>query len=197
MFGKVLVGLAAAGVLAGVVATGALAAPAPAATTTPTPKQQAAKDVFGGTVSSINDTQLTVRNAKADSKTFLRTSSTVVIKGLKQRASWSDLKVGSHVRIRYEEKGGKLYATRIRIGRAHVAGSVQAINTNGMTLRTRDGNEVRVSIDSNTKYVKVVGKKQRQAGSLNDIQAGMRVVAAGSYDSTHSFDAAVIAYRAR
>src|SRR5438552_3266271 len=46
-----------------------------------------------------------------------------------------------------------------------------------------------------TKYFEITGKHQRKAGSLTDIKAGMRLVAAGSYDSSHNFDAAVIAYR--
>jgi hypothetical protein len=198
MFGKVIVGMATAGVLAGVVATGAMAAPAPTTAAAPAPKQQAAaKDVFGGVVTAINETQLTVKNAKAGSKTFLRTSSTIVIKGRDQKSSWSEIEVNSHVRVRYEEKSGKLYARRIHIGREHVAGTVQSVNAKQIVLRTRDGKEVRLTIDSNTKYVKVTGKRQHENGSFSDIHAGMRIRAAGSYDSSHNFDAAVIAYRAQ
>jgi outer membrane protein assembly factor BamB len=196
MFGKVLVGLTAAGVLAGSVATGAMAAPAATAAATPAPKQQAAKDRFGGIVTAINETQVTVKNPKAGSKTFLRNSDTVVMKA-GQKSSWSEIEVNSHVLVRYQDKGGKLYATRVRIGRAHIAGTVQSINGNTITMRTRDGKDVRLTVTSNTKYFKVAGKKQRQPGSLSDIHTGIRLLAAGSYDSSHNFDAALIAYRAK
>ena len=204
MFGKVLVGkalagIAAAGVLAGALTTGVLAAPATAAaSSTAAPGQQAAaraaKDLFGGTVTAINDSQLTVKNAKATSKTFLRTDTTVVMRD-GQRASWSEIEVNSHVVLRYREQSGKLYATRIRIGRIRVAGTVQAVNGNSIMIRTRDGKDLLITVNSNTKFVEITGKKQHQAGKLSDIHAGMRLMAAGTNDSSHNFDAALVAYR--
>lgn len=193
MFGKVLAGLATAGVMAGVLATGAAAAPA--GTTAAAPKHQAAKDVFGGTVTAISDTQVTVKNAKAGSKTFLRTDSTIVVKGRNEKANWSEIEVNSRVQVRYAEKDGKLYAKRIHIGRASLAGKVESVNDNTIVIRTRDGKDVRLTVNSDTKYFEITGKKQRQAGKLSDIHAGMRLMAAGNYDASHNFDAALIAYR--
>ena len=195
MIGKVFAGLATAGVLAGVLATGAMAAPAVTRAATPAAKHQAAKDVFGGTVTAINETQLTVKNAKAGSKTFLRTDATVVTKGRKEKATWSEIEVNSQVRVQFEERDGKLYAKRIHIGRAHLAGKVESVNGNVITIRTRDGKDVRLTVNSDTKYFEILGKKQRQAGSLSDIHAGMRLAAAGNYDASHNFDAAIVAYR--
>ena len=196
MFGKVFAGIAAAGVLAGVLATGAMAAPAATAAASPAKTQRpAAKDVFGGTVTAISDTQVTVKNAKAGSKTFLKTDATVVVKGRNEKAAWSEIEINSHVMVRYEERDGKLYAKRVHIGRAHVAGKVQSVNGNVITIRTRDGKDVRLTVNSSTKYFEITGKKQRQAGKLSDIHAGMRLIAAGSYDASHNFDAALVAYR--
>src|SRR4029077_16652495 len=78
MIGKEFAGIATAGVLAAVLATGAMAAPAATAAAANPAKAQrpAAKDVFGGTVTAISATELTVKNAKAGSKTFLRTDAT-------------------------------------------------------------------------------------------------------------------------
>jgi uncharacterized protein DUF5666 len=195
MFGKVFAGIAAAGVMAGVLATGAMAAPA-AATASPAKTQgPAAKDVFGGTVTAINETQLTVKNAKAGSKTFLRTDATVVVKGRNEKSSWSEIEVNSHVRVRFEERDGKLYAKRIHIGRAHLAGKVESVSGNTITIRTRDGNDVRLTVNDSTKYFEIIAKGKRQAGSLKDIHAGMRLLAAGTYDASHNFDAALVAYR--
>jgi len=196
MFGKVFAGIAAAGVLAGLLATGAMAAPAATSTASPAKTQRpAAKDVFGGTVTAISDTQLTVKNAKAGSKTFLRTDATVVVKGRNEKASWSEIEVNSHVRVRFEERDGKLYAKRVHIGPAHLAGKVESVSGNVITIRTRDGKDVRLTVNSDTKYFEIISRGKRQAGSLNDIHAGMRLLAAGSYDASHNFDAALVAYR--
>src|ERR1700694_4640957 len=197
MFGKVFAGIATAGVLAGVLATGAMAAPAATASANPaaTPRP-GAEDVFGGTVTAISATQLTVKNAKAGSKTFFSTDKTVVI--IDGRiARWSEIEVNSHVSVRYETRDGKLYLKRVHIGRAHVAGKVQSVNGNVITIRTRDGKDVKLTVNAGTKYFQVTGKHQRKAGSLSDIQAGTGLIAAGSYDASHNFDAALIAYRNR
>jgi len=195
MIGKVLAGIATAGALAGVLATGALAAPAATTAASPAKTQRpAAKDLFGGTVTAITATQVTVKNAKAGSKTFLSTDKTVVI--INGRiARWSEIELNSHVMVRYEERGGKTYAHRVHIGRVHVAGKVENVNGNVITIRTRDGKQVRLTVNSDTKYLKVTGKKQREAGLLSDIHAGTGLIAAGSYDASHNFDASLVAYR--
>ncbi len=198
MIGKVFAGIVTAGVLAGVLATGAMAAPAATAAANPAKTQRpAAKDVFGGTVTAISATQVTVKNAKAGSKTFLRTDATVVVKGRNEKATWSEIEINSHVRVRFEERDGKLYAKRIHIGRAHVAGKVESVNGNVITIRTRDGKDVKLTVNGSTKYFEITGKQQRKAGSLTDIKAGMRLVAAGSYDASHNFDAGIVAYRTK
>jgi hypothetical protein len=194
MIGKVLAGIATAGVLAGVLATGAMAAPA--ATTTASPaKARTAKDAFGGTVTAITATQLTVKNAKAGSKTFLRTDATVVVKGRNEKATWSEIELNSHVMVRFAERDGKLYANRVRIGAAHAAGKVESVTGNVITIRTRDGKDVKLTVNDSTKYFEITGKKQRQAGKLSDIHAGTALVAAGSYDASHNLDASLVAYR--
>src|ERR1700674_3659574 len=176
MIGKVFAGIATAGVLAGVLATGAMAAPAATAASPAKAQRPAAKDVFGGTVTAISATQLTVKNAKAGSKTFLSTDKTVVIND-GRIARWSEIEINSHVTVRYEARDGKLYAKRIHIGRAHVAGKVQSVNGNVITIRTRDGKDVKLTVSASTTYFQVTGKKQRQAGSLSDIHAGTRLIA--------------------
>jgi len=197
MIGKVFAGIVTAGVLAGALATGAMAAPGATAASPAKTQRPAAKDVFGGTVTAISATQLTVKNAKAGSKTFLRTDATVVVKGRNEKSNWSEIEINGHVRVRFEERDGKLYAKRIHIGRAHVAGKVESVNGNVIMIRTRDGKAVKLTVNGSTKYFEITGKHQRKAGSLNDIKAGMRLVAAGSYDTSHNFDAALVAYRSK
>jgi len=195
MIGKVLAGMVTAGALAGVLATGALAAPTATTAASPAKAQRpAAKDLFGGIVTAITAQQVTVKNAKAGSKTFLSTDkSVVIING--RIARWSEIELNSHVLVRYEERDGKTYAKRIHIGRAHVAGKVEAVSGNVITIRTRDGKQVRLTVNSDTKYVKITGKKQREAGSLSDIHAGTGLIAAGRYDASHNFDASTVPYR--
>ena len=196
MFGKVFAGIAAAGVLAAVLTTGAVAAPAATPSTSPSAKlRQAPKDVFTGTVTAISGTQVTIKNQKAGSKTFLRTDSTIVVKGRNDKSSWSEIEINSHVRVRYETRDGKLYAKLVHIGPARLAGKVESVSGNSITIRTRDGEDVKLTVNAGTKYFEVTGKKQRQAGALKDIHAGMRLGAAGTYDASHNFDAAVGTYR--
>src|SRR5260370_28206562 len=193
MFGKVFAGIAPAGVLAGVLATGVMAAPAGTASASPAKTQRhAAKDVLGGTVTAINETQLTVKNRKGDSKSFLSTDKTVVI--IDGRiARWSEIEVSSHVSVRFEERDGKLYAKRIRIGLAHVAGKVESVNGNVITIRTRDGKDVKLTVNDSTKYFEITGKHDRTAGSLADINAGRRLIPPGTHDPRPTFSASLLA----
>ena len=198
MFGKVFAGVAAAGVMAAVLTTGAMAAPAGTASASPATQHRAtAKDVFGGVVTAVSETQLTIKNSRGTSKTFLRTDKTIVVEGRKDKVAWSEIEINSHVRVRYEERDGKLYAKRVHIGRARLAGKVESVSGNVITVRTRDGKEVRISVNGDTKYFELTGKKDRKAGALSDIHAGMRLITAGNYDASHNFDAALVAYRNR
>jgi hypothetical protein len=200
MFGKIVVskalaGLAVAGVMTGALATGVLAAPAASssAAASPAAKQhRQAKDVFRGTVTAISDTQITVKDRVGKSETFLRTEKTKAFKG-RDVASWSEIEVNSHVGVRYAERNGKLYALRVQIGRAHVAGRVESVTGNVITIKTRDGKDVRITVSAETKYFE--GRKgARKPASLKDIHAGERLAAAGSWDKNGSFDAALILF---
>jgi hypothetical protein len=192
MFRKLFAGIVAAGVLAGALATGAFAAPAASPSASPKAKSHAThREVFRGTVTAINETQLTVRNMNGESKTFLRTDKTQVVRGRNERASWSEIEVNSHVGVRFEERDGKLYAARIHLGRAHVAGKVTGINGNVISITTRDGKDIKVNVSGDTRYLE--GRKaNRKPGSLKDIQVGDRLIAAGKWDANGSFDAALV-----
>jgi hypothetical protein len=196
MFGKVFAGVAVAGVLAAVVTTGAAAAPlASPAAASAKQQRQASKDVVNGTVTAISGSQLAVRDAKGTSQALLRADDTVVVKGTNVKANWSEIEVNGHVRVRFVERAGKLYARRIHIGQARLAGKVLSVSGNVITIRTREGKDVHISVTSGTRYFELAAKKQRQAGSLGAIHAGVRLAAAGSYDAAHNFDATIVIYR--
>lgn len=199
MFGKIavskaLAGLAVAGVMTGALTTGVMAAPATsnAASHAAAKPHRQAKDVFRGTVTAISDTQITIRNRGGKSETFLRTEKTKVFKG-HDAASWSEIEVNSQVGVRYAEQNGKLYALRVQIGAAHVAGKVESVNGNLVTIKGKDGKDVRITVSANTKIVE--GRKgSRKPASLKDIHAGDRLAAAGAWDKSGTFDAALILF---
>ncbi len=152
------------------------------------------KDVFRGTVVAIGEKELTVRGRKDESKTFSRTEKTEVVRGRDHQVAWSEIEVNSHVSVRFEERDGKRFATRIHLGWAHVRGKVESVNGNIITIKARDGKEIRITVNADTKFIERHGKSKPSAGSLKDIHAGMHVTAAGRRDANGSFDAVSIVY---
>ncbi len=185
-----------AGLLVGALATSAFAAPTAGEDVQPQAKHQKhhreARDIFGGKVVAISESQLTVRN-KSGEKTFLRTEKTEVRRG-HDKVAWSEIEVNSHVSVRFEERDGKLFAKTIHLGWAHVSGKVESVNGNTIIVATKDGKDVRVIVNAQTKFIEGHGKGKRQAGSLKDIHAGMHVIVAGRRDANGSFDARVVMY---
>lgn len=192
MFGKLFASIALAGVLTGVLATGALAAPA-ANPSAPAKHRGEQKDIFRGTVTAISDQQLTVHNRKGETKSFSRTEDTQVFRG-RERTTWSEIEVGSHVAVRFEERNGKLLARQIRLGYPTVHGRVESVNGNVITLRGKDGKDIRVTVNGNTKYFERAGRHERKPGSLNEIKAGDRLLAIGTRDANGSLDARIVIY---
>jgi hypothetical protein len=54
-----------------------------------------------------------------------------------------------------------------------------------------------VSVSSETRYLEVIRKGDRQAASLADIHTGARFLAVGSWDKNGSFDATVVLFHDR
>lgn len=160
--------------------------------------RQMDKDVFRGTVVAISDKELTVRAGKDESKTFLRTDKTEVFRGRDHKVAWSEIEVKSHVTVRFEERDGKRFVTRIHLGWAHVRGKVESVSGNTITIRTRDGKEIKISVSASTRFIERHPKGKPSQGSLKDIHAGMYIAAAGTRDKTgNSFDAVSIVYGGR
>jgi len=192
MFGKLLAGLTLAGLLMGAMATGAFAQ-----TPGSTRHRGEAKDTFHGIVTGVSDSQLVVRDRDRESKTFVRTEDTQVFEGRNDPASWSDIKEGNHVRVAFEERDGKLIAKRVHIGAARVEGTVQRVDGNRILIRTKAGEDITVTVNDQTRYFERTGKYERKPGSLSDIKAGQRLMAAGRRDPNEGFDARLIVYRSR
>jgi len=192
MFGKVFASIAIVGLLTGVLATGVLAAPAENSTGSAKHRGEQ-KDIFRGTVTAVNDDQLTVRNRSGE-KTFLRTEDTQVFKGRHERATWSQIRTGDHVAVKFEERDGKLLARRVHLGLAGVRGRVESVSGNVITLRGKDGKDIRVTVNGDTKYFERQGKRERKPGSLSEIKAGNHLAAYGTRDANGSLDARIVVY---
>jgi hypothetical protein len=197
MFGKLIAGIVTSGVMMGALATGVAAAPAGSPTASPVAKHQGQraekKDRFGGAVTAVSDTQLTVRNRRGESRTFLRTDKTQVFRG-KDQAQWSEIAVNSRVAVRFAERDGKQYALRVNLTRPRVAGKVAGRDGNVITITAKDGKTIRITVTGDTKYFEAQGKGHRKPGSFGDIHAGERLAAVGTWDASGAFDASAIVY---
>jgi hypothetical protein len=201
MIRKLIGGVALATLLTVGLTVGALAATdAPSAKGSPSKHRDAKKDVFAGTVTAINETQLTVHRGKGDgtSKTFLRTEATQVFVG-KDPAKWSQIELNSRLAVQFEDKSGKLYAKQVRIHRAkadrgYIRGIVEQVSGNTITVKTRDGKHTSFTVSAATKYFEGRAKRDRKAGSLSDIQAGQHLLAFGTRDQNGNLVAGVVTY---
>ncbi len=202
MIRKLFASLVIGGMLMGALGTTAFAATGEGAAAHPRAKPPTTdakhrhmnKEAFGGIVVAISDAQLTVRNKQGKSQTFLRTEDTRVFRGRDHRVPWSEIEVGSRVTVRFEDRGGKLFATRIQLGLAGVHGKVESVSGNSITIQTKDGKDLRITVTEKTKFFERHSKGKRSPGSLQDIQPGMHLSASGTRDPNGSFDAAAILF---
>jgi hypothetical protein len=78
----------------------------------------------------------------------------------------------------------------------HAAGKVESVTGNVITIRLRDGKDVKVAVSARTKFFEIRGKGGvRKPATLKDIHAGQRLSAAGSWDKNGNFDAALVLFR--
>jgi hypothetical protein len=200
MIRKLLASMLLAATMSAAVAVGAFAAdpggaaPKSAPPRAATVKHREARDAFSGAVTAISSSQLTVRNKAGESKTFLRTEGTQVLRGRKDKSAWSEIEINGHVTVRFEERDGKLYARAIYLSWAHVSGKVLRIDGSTIILATRDGREVRVTTSERTRFIERQHKGQSHDGSLRDLRPGMSLVAVGKRDAGGSFDAGTVIY---
>lgn len=193
MFAKLFAGVLLAGIMTGAFATAALAEPAGQTATTARHRDHKA-DKFYGTVVNVTDSQLVVRDRDRETRTFLRTEKTDVFRGRHEKASWSDIRTGDTVAVQFEERDGKLLARRVHLGLAYVRGKVVRVDGNVITIHSKRGEDITITVNADTKYFERTGKHERKPASLSDIKAGQHLVAAGRRDAGEGFDARIIVF---
>jgi hypothetical protein len=203
-----LVALGGAGALSAAPAVGAMPNSATAAAAAAAPAKHDA-DHTAGVIVSASSTELTIRHRVRDAKkpangaaaptedvTFVLNQDTRFYKhGDKDRHDLGPgaLKPGERVRVRFEAKDGKKIARVVVILPDLRAGEITAKDgdSHGLTLKTRDGKTVHVTVNDKTRYFEGRGKN-RKPGTFADLKVGDRVVVAGEEDSAHNFDAVVV-----
>ncbi len=193
MLGKVFAGIAVAGILTGAMATGAFADPA---TPSPSPARHRGehKDVFRGAVVNVNDTELVVRGRGDETKSFEKTEKTKVFEGRHEPATWSEIKAGTDVAVAFEEHDGKLVARRVQIAAPRVRGRVESVTGSSITIRGKDGKDIRITVTDGTQFFAREGKHERKPGSLSEIKPGQYLMAVGGRGVNGSFDARIVVY---
>jgi hypothetical protein len=205
---KALVGVGALGVVGGSAAlAGAPSLTANLAAAT-TPKAgpgaaHAAKDRLHGTIIKLSGSEMTIERQRRDPQTKAVTKDDVTVAlndqtvvynfGSKDKHGIDALKLGQDVGVRFAEKDGQKVARGVVILPDHRAGRVVSKDADGksFTIRTKEGNLVKVTTGPNTKFVEGT-RKNHQTGSYSDLRVGDRVVVLGQEDSQHVFDAAVV-----
>ena len=205
---KALLGVGALGVVGGSAAlAGApnLTANLAAATT---PKAgpsvaDAAKHRARGTIIKLSDKEMTIERSRRDPKTNATTKGDVTVElnsttavyrwGSKDKHGVEILALGQDVGVRFVDNNGQKVARGVVILPDHRAGRIVSKDADGksFTIRTKEGNLVKVTTGPNTKFVEGTAKNHK-AGSYADLKVGDRVLALGQEDSQHVFDAAVV-----
>lgn len=141
----------------------------------------------GGTITQISGDTLTLRT-QAGSETVTTSSTTQYLRA-RRSITLADLKVGDVVRVvaapgtaRPATPGtGTVAAQRIVVVEPVLAGRVQSIDGDTVTLTGRDGELLTVTLTDATRYF-----TGRQTATRSALTVGSRIMAAGSQDSlTH------------
>ncbi len=134
---------------------------------------------LGGKITALSATSVTVQNWRGASSTYAIDASTTVTKDDKA-ATVADLAVGELVRIETSNANAST-ASSIDIALAHVGGQVVSVGANSITISDRDGFYRSISVSNATTYV-----KGSSSATLNDVNVGSFIMAAGTVDANHT-----------
>ncbi len=135
------------------------------------------KQAVRGTVADISAQSISVQTEKQGLKTFNITDKTkIMIRG--QKAAISNISKGDHVIVRYKKKQDSLpFATAIIVPKPSVEGKIASISGNAITIKNKQ-NEFKIIVSKDTKFM-----CHDYEVSKNDLKAGARIVAFGSFGS--------------
>jgi hypothetical protein len=141
---------------------------------------------FGGiTITAIDGSKLSLKTVDGWTRTITVTSTTVLSKG-GATIALGDLAVGDSIRFRQDRQtDGTFTITRVDVVLPTAAGTVTAVGTDSITIRTRDGSTATIHVDSSTTF-NVSGNA---SAKLADVAVGMRIVAEGEKRADGSLDA--------
>jgi hypothetical protein len=139
----------------------------------------------GGAVTAVGSDTFTVTVRGGTSETIHTTSKTTYrLEG--KDATRGDVKVGSIIgAVGERSSDGTFTATAITIAVPMVAGTVDSVGADSLTITKRDGTKVTVHVGSSTK-IRVAGVEN---ATLKDVKAGMRILVRGLQRSDGSIDA--------
>jgi Domain of unknown function (DUF5666) len=138
-----------------------------------------------GIVTAVGSDTITITVRGGTSQTIHTTSST---KYHRDRADGTraDVKVGSIIgAVGDRATDGTFTATSVSVSLPRVAGLVDKVGTDSITIKHGDGTTVTIHVDSGTTF-SVDGSK---TATLKDVKAGMRIVARGLQRADGSLDA--------
>ncbi len=146
---------------------------------------------FGGgsiTITAIDGSALTLETVDGWTRTIDVTDETGISKA-GDEAALTDLEVGDRVRFRQEVEDDDSYTiTDLAVIQPTVMGVVTAKDADSITIETRDGSSVTVNVDADTEL-----RVGRDGGtSLDDVEVGMVLGAAGELNDDGSLDASQV-----
>jgi uncharacterized protein DUF5666 len=145
---------------------------------------------FGGiTITAINGSNLSLKTVDGWTRTITVTPTTELLKG-GATIALSDLAVGDSIRFRQDRQtDGTFTISKVEVVLPTAAGTVTAVGTDSITIRTRDGSTATIHVDSSTTF-NVSGNA---SAKLGDVAVGMRIVAEGEKRADGSLDATRVA----
>ena len=138
----------------------------------------------GGEVTAVSGNSLTLKLRDGTSKSITLTDSTKYFVGPKAAAK-ADVKVGARVHAQGTISGDTFTALSVTLQPDVVAGEVTAKTTTSITLKTRAGASVTVTVDSTTTF-RISGKEN---ATLAEVTVGMHVAAQGTKATDTTFNA--------
>ena len=138
-----------------------------------------------GIVTAVSADTITITVRGGTSQTIHTTSATKYHRD-RDDGTRADVKVGSIIgAVGDRAKDGTFTATSIFVALPRVAGVVDTVGTDSITIKRGNGTTVTIHVDSGTTFA-VDGS---QTATLKDIKAGMRIVARGLQRADGSLDA--------
>jgi hypothetical protein len=146
----------------------------------------------GITITKITGSTIDLKTDDGWTRTITATADTKITKG-GEAASVGDLKVGDKVALRQKRNDDGTYSViAIVVPVPVVAGTVTAIGSDSITVKTRDGSTKTISLTNSTTF-----KLGRTDGKKADVKVGSVVVAAGTTGPGDAFTAKTVRIQVR